>query len=115
MSRGVTDFSIVINRFFFSSVCTVQPLLAGLPLSRSLQFQKCSRSDFFFFFSPQSMHMLHGHLCMLPAATHSDLTDLPYPYPVSFQETRVPGLTLADKEGQIELNSVLAKDFYFLC
>ena len=95
MSRGVTDFSIVINRFFFSSVCTVQPLLAGLPLSRSLQFQKCSRSDFFFFFSPQSMHMLHGHLCMLPAATHSDLTDLPYPYPVS----RDPGLW--SQHGQI--------------
>ena len=38
---------------------------------------------FFLFFSPQSMHMLHGHLCMLPVATHSDLTDLPYPYPVS--------------------------------
>ena len=55
-----------------------------LPLSRSLQFPKYSCSDFFsFFFSPQSMHMLHGHLCMLPVATHSDLTDLPYPYPVS--------------------------------
>ena len=85
-----------------------------LPLSRSLQFPKCSCSDLFsFFFSTKYAHVAWAF--MHASCSYTQWSDWS---PISISCFKRPGSVVStwpDKGRQIKLNSVLSKEFFFLC